>query len=75
MNTGHNCLVAAAAGIGIVYLPEFAVKSLLFSGILHQILPVFSTEETGIYAVYPSRQYLSGKVRAMVDFLVECFQE
>ena len=43
------------------------------SGDLQIILEGYDQMELGVYAVYPHRQYLTAKVRAFVDFVVEAF--
>lgn len=75
VNRGGQCLNCALSGFGLAYLPKFAIRSHLFSGALVEVLPGHFTEETGVYIVYPSRKQLSGKVRAMIDFLVELFRD
>jgi hypothetical protein len=40
-----------------------------------RLLPELDGGELGIYAVYPSRKHLSGKVRAFVDILVTAFRD
>jgi len=40
---------------------------------LQSVLTVYRSRELGIYAVYPSRKYLSATVRTFFDFLVERF--
>ncbi|MEE4283710.1 MAG: hypothetical protein V2I41_17350, partial [Pseudomonadales bacterium] len=42
---------------------------------LQQILPDYCPPEISIYAVFPSRRYLSAKVRTFVDFLSDYFGE
>jgi len=42
----------------------------LQAGRLVQVLHDYTSNEYGIYAVYPSRKHLSAKVRTFVDFLV-----
>jgi DNA-binding transcriptional LysR family regulator len=37
------------------------------------LLPGFVGPKGGIFAVYPSRKYLSAKVRTLVDFLAAHF--
>ncbi|PLY00571.1 MAG: hypothetical protein C0622_08515 [Desulfuromonas sp.] len=44
------------------------------TGRLVETLPDWQSEERGIYAVYPTRRYLSGKVHALIDFLEESFK-
>lgn len=74
-NSGDSCVAAAVAGYGLTFQPWFLVEKGLQSGALVQLLPQFTTPALGIYALYPSRKHLSGKVRAMVDFLVNSFQK
>lgn len=59
----------ALQGLGIAYLPEFAIKELLSDGRLHTVLTSY-TERTGVfYVLWPASKYPSPKVRALVDFL------
>lgn len=38
------------------------------------MLREWPVEERGIYAIYPTRQHLSGKVRALVNYLADVFK-
>jgi DNA-binding transcriptional LysR family regulator len=69
-NSGDTCIAAARKGKGIVFQPSFMVGADLRSGALVEIMPRYRSVEFGIYAVYPSRQHVSPKVRALLDFLV-----
>ena len=73
-NSGDTCVAAALAHQGVVLQPSFLVGEPLRQGDLVEVLPGHRSGEMGIYAVYPSRQHLPPKVRAMVDFLVEAFR-
>ena len=64
---------AAIAGQGITVLPTFIVGPEIRAGRLQQIMLPYSLNEIAIYAVFPSRKYLSAKVRTFVDFLAEYF--
>lgn len=75
VNNGDSCVAAALAGIGITRQPTFMIDQHLRSGRLVPLLAGYSTMELGIYAVYPSRAHLPAKVRAMLDFLTEAFQQ
>ena len=68
-NSGDTCIAAARRNKGIVLQPSFMVGADLTSGALVELMPQFRSLEFGIYAVYPTRQHLSPKVRAMIDFL------
>ncbi len=68
-NSGDALRAAALGGIGVVLLPTFAVGQELEDGHLKPVILDCGTQESAIYAVYPSRRHLSAKVRAFVDFL------
>lgn len=74
-NSGDTCRAAALADQGIILQPGFLVGPDLKAGRLVEILPQYRGPALAIHAVYPSRKYLSGKVRAMVDFLAEAFRQ
>ena len=64
---------AAVASLGVTLLPTFIVGDALKAGQLRQVLADYCPPEIAIYAVFPSRRYLSAKVRAFVDFLAQAF--
>lgn len=68
-NNGDTCTRAAIAGQGIVLQPDFMVQQHLERGELVELLPDWQTQESGIYAVYPTRRHLPAKVRLMIDYL------
>jgi len=70
-NNGDTCTQAAIAGQGVVLQPDFMVQSHIDQGELVELLPDWQADESGIYAVYPTRRHLPAKVRLMIDFLVE----
>ncbi len=64
----------AVNGVGIGRIPLFCCEQEIAEGALEVILDDYEQPEIGVYAVYPHRQYLTAKVRAFVDFLVEKFE-
>lgn len=72
-DNGDILRAAAVAGFGVTLLPTFIVGADLRSGALRQVLPEFCPPEITIHAVFPSRRWLSPKVRSFVDFLTEYF--
>ena len=64
----------AVNGVGIGRIPLFCCEQELAKGELEIILDDYEQPEIGVYAVFPHRQYLTAKVRAFVDFLVERFE-
>jgi len=72
-DNGDILKTAALSGLGITLLPTFIVGADLCEGQLVQVLPNYCPPEISIYAVFPSRRYLSAKVRTFVDFLSDYF--
>ena len=72
-NSGDTCRAAALAHQGIVYQPSFLVSSDLQAGRLVELLPDYKGRVVGIYAVYPSRDYLPMKTRLLIDYLTSAF--
>lgn len=70
-NSGDTCRAAALKHQGIILQPSFLVDEDLRSGALVDFMPQYRSAEFGIYAVYPSRQYVSAKVRLLIEFLVK----
>lgn len=62
---------AVVAGLGITCLPNFLLKTEVDNGNLVVLFPEFSTPDTPISVVYPSRRHLAPKVRLFIDLLVE----
>jgi DNA-binding transcriptional LysR family regulator len=73
-NNGDTCRAAALRHQGIVLQPSFMVGPDLLQGSLVELMPAWRSVELGVYAVYPSRKFVSPKVRLMIDFLVDAFR-
>lgn len=74
-NSGDTCRAAALQDQGIILQPTFIVGADLAQGTLRQVMPDYHSIELGIYAVYPSRKFVSPKLRLLIDFLVEAFAD
>jgi len=72
-NSGDLSIAAAIAGLGVVFEPDFMVKSALDAGQLVRVLPAYESTPGEIWAVYPSRRHLSAKVRLFVDHIARQF--
>jgi DNA-binding transcriptional LysR family regulator len=68
-DSGDLLRSAALAGQGIVYLPTFIVGEELARGELVPILREWRLPQLDAKVVYPSRRFLSAKVRAFTEFL------
>ncbi len=61
----------ALGGLGIARSPRYVIEPALKDGRLEQLLPEFTTDEFGLYAVYPLNRHLTARVRALIDHLAE----
>lgn len=60
---------AAAAGLGIIFLPIFTASEALERGMLRILLADWVAEPLTLYAVYPKHRQHSHKLRVFIDFL------
>lgn len=74
-NSGDTCRAAALQDQGLILQPTFIVGPDLAQGTLRETMPGYRSLELGVYAVYPSRKFVSPKVRLLIDFLVEAFAD
>ena len=72
-NNSEVLLNAAVEGLGVMYEPTFLAYEALRQRRLLRVLPDWEPDEFSMFAVYPSRKFVSPKVRSFVDFLVERF--
>ena len=57
----------ALRGLGLAYLPDFAIAAHLAAGRLVQVLP--AQVETGVFRIlWPASRHLPPKLRALIDF-------
>ncbi|WP_184359019.1 LysR family transcriptional regulator [Rhizobium sp. BK602] len=61
--------LAALEGMGLVFLPVWMTQADIAEGRLEIVLPETARFTATLHAVYPSRKYLSAKVRTFIDFL------
>jgi len=69
-NDGEVALRWARDGYGLLLRSEWSVEPLLAKGDLQLVLPEWC-EPADIYAVFPTRDQLSAKTRACIDFMVD----
>jgi DNA-binding transcriptional LysR family regulator len=73
MRSNNNRVLreACLAGIGIFLESTFSAWRDMVAGRLVPVLEDWRIAEIGVFAVYPHRRHLAGKVRACVDFMAE----
>ncbi|MEO0543616.1 MAG: LysR family transcriptional regulator [Pseudomonadota bacterium] len=73
-NSSEVIREAVLAGVGIALRSTWDVGNDLASGKLVRVLDDYQgSTNTGIFAIYPSRQFLPAKVRLFIDYLTELF--
>ncbi|QOZ74577.1 LysR family transcriptional regulator [Bradyrhizobium sp. CCBAU 53351] len=72
LRSGNETLLhmAALEGMGLAFLPKWLVAEDIAGGRLEHVMPGQVIFEGKLFAVYPSRKYLSAKVRTFIDFVV-----
>lgn len=69
-------IAAALEGVGIAYVPSYAVPEALRDGALIELhLPQCEAITLPIYALYGSREHVAGKIRTFLAFYAEYFQQ
>lgn len=72
-NNGEMLRAAAKAGLGICLLPSFIAAPAIADGSVEIVLQDYPLEEGALHAVMPPGRAVTGRVRALVDFLVARF--
>jgi DNA-binding transcriptional LysR family regulator len=70
-DSGEAILQWAIAGLGITEAPSFMVSDAIERGALEQVLLDYPTPEHAIHVVRPPGSYVPGKLRVLIDTLVE----
>lgn len=70
-NNGHAVRNLICEGAGISALTKFVVGKDLKNGNLIQLLPEYTIQDVGVYAVFHHKQQQQAKIRTFIDFLVK----
>ncbi|WP_315833508.1 LysR family transcriptional regulator [Bradyrhizobium prioriisuperbiae] len=68
-SNGELLRVAANRSLGLVLAPRYQVEEDLGAGRLVPVLEEFQVDRPGLFAVHPSRQKVTLKVRSFIDYL------
>lgn len=60
---------AGAAGCGVIYTIEEAIRPLVQAGKLEVLLSQFAPSSSGFYLYYPKRSQVQPKLRALIDYI------
>jgi DNA-binding transcriptional LysR family regulator len=75
VNSPASAADAAAAGLGFAMVPAYLADPFIAEGKLVSVLEGFLPPAPGLHAVYAHRRHLAGKVRALIDHLVDWFDK
>lgn len=73
VNSPVASMQAAVAGLGFAVLPSYLAGPMVSAGKLVAVLEHEMPEAPSLRAVYPHRRHLAGKVRALIDHLIDWF--
>lgn len=74
-DNGIALAAAAAAGLGVAWLPDCVTDPYVASGALVPIMTRYPPPSAGIHVLRPPGQHPSRKVRILTELLVECLAE
>jgi DNA-binding transcriptional LysR family regulator len=72
-DNGSALAAAAAAGLGVAWLPDLLIKGYLDSGSLVQVMTRYPVPTGGMFVVRPPGQHSTRKVRVLTELLIEHF--
>jgi DNA-binding transcriptional LysR family regulator len=70
-DNGTALLLAAVAGLGIAYLPDFLTAEPIASGALVHVMTRYPVPDGGVYLVRPQGPQPSQKLRVLTELLIE----
>lgn len=59
----------ALRGLGIAWLPDFAIREALEEGALREVLTRYASHTGVVHLLWPASKYPSPKLRVLIDFL------
>lgn len=74
-DNGIALAAAAAAGLGVAWLPDCVTDPYVASGALLPIMTRYPPPSAGVYVIRPPGQHPSRKVRVLTELLIECLVE
>lgn len=74
-NDADSVTHACVAGLGIAYMPRISYRNTLKDGTLVPLLEPYWTQGIGTWLLYANRRHMPPRVRLVVQFLVNRFQD
>ena len=74
-DNGTALAVAAAAGLGIAWLPDCLTDDYVATGALVPVMTRHPPPPAGVYVVRPPGQYPARKIQVLTELLIECLEQ
>jgi DNA-binding transcriptional LysR family regulator len=74
-DNGIALAAAAAAGLGVAWLPDCVTDPYVASGALVPIMTRYPPPSAGVYVVRPPGNHPSRKIRVLTELLIECLED
>ena len=74
-DNGAALAAAAAAGLGIAWLPDCLTREYVASGALVSVMKRYPPPSAGAYIIRPPSHYPARKVRVLTELLIEYFEQ
>lgn len=71
VDDGNACLAAGLAGLGVLWLPHYMVKTHLANGELVPLLEDWQLDAMPLYLAFPPNRHVSAQLRVFIDWVVE----
>lgn len=69
VNNSEAYIACCLAGLGLIQIPAYDVRSHLAAGELLEVMPGYRAEPMAMTLLYPHRQHLSRRVQVFADWL------
>jgi DNA-binding transcriptional LysR family regulator len=73
-DNGAALAAAAAAGLGLAWLPDCLIEDYLASGALVPVMTNYPVPNGGVYVLRPPGQHPARKIRVLTELLIEHFK-
>jgi len=70
VNSAEAQIAAAIAGLGLIQIPAYDVRTLLAANALVEVMPYHRAPPLPMALLYPSRRHLSRRIQVFADWLI-----
>ncbi len=70
VDDGESLAELCAQGLGLTQIPHFIARDWIRNDKIIALFPYYRQEDSGVYLVYPDKDFLPSRVRVFMDYLV-----